>query len=115
MVKETQLANDTPRQASSVTRPSDVFSGTRVRRRFTSQVLDVIERTATVHRIFIEGTMVSSSQGDEWALPSGTALRTPSFWGRPSSLFVEGEEARAVILKALGVNLSRSPTYRKYC
>lgn len=58
--------------------------------------------------------MVSSSQGDEWTLPVGTAPRTPSFWGSPSSLFVEGEEARAAILKALGVNLSRSPTYRKY-
>lgn len=58
--------------------------------------------------------MVASSQGDEWTLPAGKAVRTPSFWGRPSSLFIEGEEARAAILKALGVNLSRSPTYRKY-
>ncbi len=58
--------------------------------------------------------MVSSSQGDEWTLPAGKAVRTASFWGRPSSLHVEGEEARAVILKVLGVDLSRSPTYRKY-
>jgi hypothetical protein len=94
--------------------PSDVFNGATVRRRFVTAVLDVVNRTATGHRTFIEGTMVSSSQGDEWTLPYGTALRTPSFWGRPSSLFVKGEDARAAILKALGVNLSRSPTYRKY-
>lgn len=102
------------KRPSPAPRPSDVFNGIRVRRRFVGAVLNVIERIATVHRTFIEGTMVSSSQGDEWTLPSGTALRTPSFWGRPSSLFIEGEEARAAILKALGVNLSRSPTYRKY-
>jgi hypothetical protein len=94
--------------------PSDVFNGSTVRRRFVTAVLEIVKRTATGHRTFIEGTMVSSSQGDEWTLPSGTALRTPSFWGRPSSLFVEGEEARAAILKALGVELNRSPTYRKY-
>jgi hypothetical protein len=75
-------------------------------------VLEIIDRTD--HRSYIRGTMVSSSQGYEWTLPDGTAHRTPSLWGRPSSIFVEGEEARAAILKALGVNLSRSPTYRKY-
>ena len=94
--------------------PSDVFNGATVRRRFVAAVLEIIDRTATGHRSYIRGTMVSSSQGDEWTLPAGTAHRTPSFWGSPSSLSVEGEEARAVILKALGVNLSRSPTYRKY-
>ena len=34
--------------------------------------------------------------------------------GQSQSLSVEGEEARAAILKVLGVELSRSPTYRKY-
>jgi hypothetical protein len=81
--------------------PSDVFNGSTVRRRFVTAVLEIVKRTETGHRTFIEGTMVSSSQGDEWTLSSGTALRTPSFWGRPSSLFVEGEEARAGVLKAL--------------
>jgi hypothetical protein len=108
------LDNGIPKRASSAPRPSDVFNGATVRRRFVAAVLEIIDRTATGHRTFIEGTMVSSSQGDEWTLPAGTALRTPSFWGRPSSLLVKGEEARAAILKALGVNLSSSPTYRKY-
>ncbi len=94
--------------------PSDVFNGATVRRRFVGAVLEIIDRTATGHRTFIQGTMVSSSQGDEWTLPEGTALRSPSFWGIPSSLTIKGEEARAAILKALGVNLTRSPTYRKY-
>jgi hypothetical protein len=94
--------------------PSDVFNGATVRRRFVGSVLEIVNRTAIGHRSYIQGTMVSSSQGDEWALPAGTAHRTPSSWGSPSYLFVEGEEARAAILKALGVNLSRSPTYRKY-
>lgn len=94
--------------------PSDVFNGATVRRRFVAAVLEIVDRTAIDHRSYIRGTMVSSSQGDEWTLPVGTAHRTPSFWGSPSSLFVEGEDARAAILKALGVNLSRSPTYRKY-
>jgi hypothetical protein len=94
--------------------PSDVFNGATVRRRFVGAVLEIIDRTATGHRTFIQGTMVSSSKGDEWTLPEGTALRSPSFWGSPSSLIVKEEEARAAILKALGVNLSRSPTYRKY-
>jgi hypothetical protein len=94
--------------------PSDVFNGATVRRRFVEAVLEIVNRTAIGHRSYIRGTMASSSQGDEWTLPAGTAHRTPSFWGSPSSLFVEGEEARAAILKALGVNLSRSPTYRKY-
>ncbi len=58
--------------------------------------------------------MVSSSQGDEWTLPEGTALRSPPFWGSPRSLIIKGEEARAAILKALSVDLRRSPTYRKY-
>jgi len=94
--------------------PNDVFNGATVRRRFVAAVLEIVKQTATGHRTFIEGTMVSSSQGDEWILPEGTPQRTPSFWDRPSSLFVEGEESRAAILKALGVNLSCSPTYRKY-
>ena len=108
------MANGIPKRASSAPRASDVFNGATVRRRFVAAVLDIIDRTASGHRTFIDGTMVSSSQGDEWTLPEGTALRTPSSWGRPSSLFVEGEEARAAILKALGVNVSRSLTYRKY-
>lgn len=108
------MSNGIPKRPSSAPSPSAVFNGIRVRRRFLGPVLKVIERTATVHRTFIEGSMVASSQSDEWTLQAGKAVRTPSFWGRPSSLFIEGEEARAAILKALGVNLSRSPTYRKY-
>ncbi len=108
------MANGIPKRASSAPRPSDVFNGATVRRRFVAAVLAIIDRTATGHRTFIQGTMVSSSQGYEWTLPEGTALRTPSFWGSPSSLIVKEEEARAAILKALGVNLSRSPTYRNY-
>lgn len=38
---------------SSAPRPSDVFNGIRVRRRFAGAVLNVIERTTTVHRTFI--------------------------------------------------------------
>ncbi len=94
--------------------PSEVFNGQTVRRRFVAVVREIIDRTATRHRTFIEETMVSSSEGNEWILPTGKAVRTPSFWGRPSSLYIDSEEARAAILKALGANLSRSPTYRKY-
>ena len=108
------MANGISKRASSAPRPSDVFNGATVRRRFVAAVLEIIDRTATGHRTFIQGTMVSSSQGFEWTLPEGTALRSHSFWGSPSSLLVKGEESSAAILKALGVNLSRSPTSRKY-
>jgi hypothetical protein len=39
-------------------------------------VREIIKRTATGHKIFFKGTMVSSSQGDEWTLPNGRA----AFW-----------------------------------
>jgi hypothetical protein len=94
--------------------PSDVFNGSTVRRRFVDQALEIIGRTATAHRTFIEGTMVSSAEGAVWTLPAGKATWSPPLWGRPSALYVEGEEARAAILKALGVDLGRSRTYRKY-
>jgi hypothetical protein len=45
--------------------------------------------------------MVSSSEGDEWILGGGKVTRTPAFWGRPSHLIVEGEEAQVAILKLL--------------
>jgi hypothetical protein len=94
--------------------PSEVFNGETVRRRFVAAVREIIDRTATRHRTFVEGTMLSSSEGEEWILPMGKAVRTASFWGRPSSLYIDSEEARAAILKALGADLTRSPTYRKY-
>ena len=94
--------------------PNDVFRGSNVRRRFKQAVLQIIEQTATVRQSFIEGTMVYSAEGDEWILPLGKAVRTPSLWGSPSILYVEPEIARAEILKTLGVDIGPSPTYRKY-
>ena len=58
--------------------PSDVFNGATVRRRFVGAVLEIIDRTATGHRTFTQGTMVSSSQEGEWTLPEGAALRSQS-------------------------------------
>lgn len=94
--------------------PNDVFRGSNVRRRFKQVVLQIIEQTATARQSFIEGTMVYSAEGDEWILPLGKAVRTPSLWGSPSILYVEPEIARAEILKTLGVDIGRSPTYGKY-
>lgn len=105
----------TPAQTPLVpkVRPSDVSDGATVRRRFVPKVLGIIETTATAASSYIEGTMVHSSVGYKWTLPKGRALQTPPFWGRPSVLLVEDEDARADILKALGVDLSRSPVCRR--
>lgn len=88
-------------------RPSDVFNGATVRRRFVAQVLAAIKNIASGHTTFIEGTMVSSGQGDRWEVPGGSATHTAPFWGRPRRLVVEGEEARAQILLALGVEAAK--------
>lgn len=95
-------------------RPSDIFNGATIKRKFVMEVLDIICKTATSHRTFIEGSMVSSSQRHEWTLPTGKAVRTASFWGRPSSLYVDDEEARARIMQAMGIDLTKSRTYRIY-
>ncbi|MFN9449862.1 MAG: hypothetical protein ACK58U_09435 [Rubrivivax sp.] len=95
-------------------RPSDVFNGAAVKRKFVEEVLDIIRKTATSHQTFIEGTMVSSSERSEWTLHAGKAVKTAPFWGRPSSLYVEGEEARARLMQAMGIDLGSSHTYRKY-
>jgi hypothetical protein len=50
----------------------------------------------------------------EWTLPTGKAVKTAPFWGRPSSLYVDDEEARARIMQAMGIDLKNSHTYRKY-
>lgn len=34
--------------------------------------------------------------------------------GRPSSLYVDGEEARARLMQAMDIDLGSSQTYRKY-
>ncbi len=95
-------------------RPSDIFSGAAVKRKFVAEVLDIVRKTAISHQTFIEGTMVSSSERNEWTLPTGKAVKTAPFWGRPSSLYVEGEEARARLMQAMGIDLANSHTYRKY-
>lgn len=95
-------------------RPSDIFNGATVKRKFVEEVLDIIRKTATSHQTFIEGTMVSSSERNEWTLSTGKAVKTAVFWGRPSSLYVDGEEARARIMQAMAIDLTNSHTYRKY-
>lgn len=95
-------------------RPSDVSNGAAVKRRFVEEVLDIIHKTATSHQTFIEGTMVSSSERNEWILPTGKAVKTAPFRGHPSSLYVDGEEARAQLMQAMGIDLRSSHTYRKY-
>jgi len=107
IIKPTSLATQSKR-------PSDVFKGPVVRRKFVLEALDIIREMALSHRIVIEGTMISSSERNEWTLPKGIAVKTASFWGRPSSLYVEGEEARASIMKSMGIDLRRSRLYRKY-
>jgi len=103
----------TPTSAAKGRRPSDIFNGAAVKRKFVEEVLDIIRKTATSHQTVIEGTMVSSSE-NEWTLPTGKAVKTAQFWGRPSSLFVDDEEARARIMQAMGIDLKNSHTYRKY-
>lgn len=95
-------------------RPSDIFYGATVKRKFVEEVLDIIRKTATSHQTFIEGTMVSSSERSEWTLPTGKAVKTAPFWDRPSSLYVDDEEARARIMQVMGIDLKNSHTYRKY-
>lgn len=95
-------------------RPSDIFNGAAVKRKFVQEVLDIIRETATSHQTFIEGNMVSSSERNEWTLPTGKAVRPAPFWGRPSCLYVDGEEARARIMQAMGIDLRNSHSYRKY-
>jgi len=41
-------------------------------------------------------------------------VKTAPFWGRPSSLYVDDEEARARIMQVMGIDLKNSHTYRKY-
>lgn len=96
-------------------RPSDVFSGAMVKRRFVAEVLSAIKQTATAHETFAEGNMLATRERDEWAIPAGKAVRTPSSWGHTSSLYVDGEEARAHIMLTMGIDLRNSHAYRKYC
>ncbi|NBU26296.1 MAG: hypothetical protein EBS39_11925 [Gammaproteobacteria bacterium] len=100
--------------AVTLASPDDVFDGATVRREFESEVEAVIDDTAISRRRFVVGSMLRSGEGAEWTLPRGKAFRTPSSWGRSGSFWVREEEARADILKALGVDLSRSETYRKH-
>lgn len=95
--------------------PSAVFNGSSVKRKFQADVMKIIQRNALKSTTYYEGGMLTSSEGTIWKLASGNAIRTPSSWGQPSSLEVDSEEARAEILKALGVDLSRSSTYRRFC
>jgi|GEM_PF-2247889 len=95
-------------------KPADVFDGSTVRRKHADAVMAVVERTALSASSYVRGTMVHSSVGYEWQLPRGKAGKTPPFWGQPSSYYVDTEEARADILKMLGVDLSRSRIYKKY-
>jgi hypothetical protein len=80
---------------------SDVFKSSAVKRAFLEDVIKIVSKIALEHRKFYEGNMVSSSEGDEWILGGGKVTRTPAFWGRPSHLIVEGEEAQVAILKLL--------------
>ena len=100
--------------ASPAIRPLDVFTGSTIRRKYRNEVLAVINRRATDYRQYYSGNMISSSEGEAWTLPLGRACRTPAFWGQPSCYFVEGEEERACILIAMGVDLRRSTIYKKY-
>ena len=104
----------TPTSPAKGRRPSDIFNGAAVKRKFVEEVLDIIRKTATSHPTSIEGTMVSSSERNEWTLPTGKAVKTAPFWGRPSSLYVDDEQARARIMQAMGIDLKNSHTYRKY-
>jgi hypothetical protein len=52
----------TPTSPAKGRRPSDIFNGAAVKRKFVEEVLDIIRKTATSHQTFIEGTMVSSSE-----------------------------------------------------
>lgn len=104
----------TPTSQAKGMRPSDIFNGATVKRKFVEEVLDSIRKTATSHQTFTEGTMVSSSERNEWTLPTGKAVKTAPFWGRPSSLYVDDEEARTRIMQVMGIDLKNSHTYRKY-
>jgi hypothetical protein len=85
-----------------------------VKRKFVAEVLAAIKQTATAHETFAEGSMLSTREREEWTIPAGKAVRTPSSWGHPSSLYVDGEDARAHILLAMGIDLRNSRIYRKY-
>ena len=98
----------------AVPRPSDIFSGATVKRKFVTDLLAPIGETATAHETFVEVNMISSRERDEWTIPAGKAVRTPSSWGNPSSLYIEGEEARARIMLAMGIDLRNSRTYRQF-
>jgi len=101
-------------QVSTKVRPSDVFNGETVRRRYFEQVMDLVVRNAISRKTFISGNMITSSEGYEWILPGGRACLTPAFWGQPRSFYVSGEEARANILLAMKIDLSRSRSYKQY-
>jgi hypothetical protein len=87
---------------------SDVFRSSAVKRAFLKDVIDIASKIALKHRKFYEGNMVSSSEGDEWILDGGKVTRTLAFWGRPSRLIVEGEEAQVAILKLLNATPARN-------
>lgn len=95
-------------------RPADVFDGSQVRRKYRSKVRMLIVHAAENKHTYFEGNMLNARQGERWDIFGGTATQSPSWWGRPSRLTVDGEETRASILIAMGAELQRSRTYARY-
>lgn len=95
-------------------RPYDVFNVSGVRRKFKRIVGSIISSHSSAGRTIFRGSMGNVRQGYEWDIFGGIATETPSLWGRPSSLIVSSEEARAKILILMGVSLHGSKTYSRY-
>jgi hypothetical protein len=79
--------------------------------RFTEkQMVAMLRRRQIKRSRFIEVTTRCSIQLHD---NGHKAARAAAFGGRPGSRYIEGEGARATILKGLSVNLSCSWTYCK--
>jgi hypothetical protein len=71
------------------------------------------ERTVDVVRKY-SGGMLSSQEEIIWRLPEGEIKWTGGAWGVRATLFVHTAELRVVILRRLGVDLSRSKICAKF-
>lgn len=96
-------------------KPADVFNGTQVRRKFVSKVSLYLNEHSTSVSSYFSGNMLNAKQGRVWEILGTKAIQTPSRWGRPSSLHIESEYLRAKILVALGVDITSSKIFKKYC
>lgn len=94
--------------------PTDVFNKARVRKQFIQPVKELVERHCTKKSEFLVGSMLTSKWGYRWSVFGGQATLTPALWGQPGGFDIHDEEARAKIMVLLGIDLSRSRTYKKY-